>query len=369
MAVDAVLHAALAVPLCAFPLTWEDAAPTGLTLTALGALPLIGLAVAGRPSAQSLRLIVTAAPQGLPHDRLELPPLTGLQLRQTVTIGRSLGCDLKLVEEQARPVHCRITRARLSDALAHLIVPEGSEVQLDGIVLPPGKTELHHMERLRIGEYEIQVRGTAPAVPAEVLCRDGRYVRGRPRNQGWETDRAIAVQPLIAGARAQTVPYGQIEQIRIYRTPEEDERRRHIPGADFVGGPLVLVRFKSGRTLAGRLERGEDAEQPRFSVYTKEHGALERILVLLAATDKVTVQPGTEQEPKARVATTSGRRRSRLDAPGPRAVSERDIEEQLGRAHEREPSEEAPGAAPRRRRPEPPPGDQRYIDKRGKPRI
>lgn len=371
---------------------------TGTVLLGLSIVWLVGLAglvvtqLAVEPRGAASRLRVTAAPQGLPHTVLPLPDMSGLRWYHEVRMGRATGADLTLGDEHLAATQCRVRRVRFGRWMrTTLMVEPGVPVYVDGTRTEPGAHALTHMTRLRMGEYEVRFETAQPPAQYEVIRRDGHIVRGTaPKTQMLRT-RVLILQPMIPGVPAYTLPFAEIEHIRCYRSPAEDDRMRGKAGGATVGGPLVRVWFEdSGDVLSGRLARAEDADRGRFRIYTDELHRLDSVIVVAAATKKIKVFPDTERPPtftpKDQVA--SAKSRLALSAPGPTAVSQREIERSIERVHESRTSEDGGEATRRpagdtestpkptppapRKKPDPPPDPpepDRYIHRRGKPRI
>ena len=287
-----------------------------VVLGTLGGLLGVGFVVLqlGFPAAPGgeAKLAVVKGPQGLPRPQLTLASLEGLTWRHSTSIGCSLNSDLKLVDERLGGVHCHVVRRRFGRWMrTELVVRKGCVVLVDGVQVAPGAHRLEHMARLRMGEeYEVQYDAGGAPVPVEVLCRDGRYMRGRPRDQHWADEQAIVLHSLEPGGRPQTVPFAQVEQVRCFRTPQEDRQKRGLAGIDWVGGPLTQVRFHSGRIVSGRLGHAEDMESGRFPIFTSETRGLDHILIVGDVIARIRVQHGTETEPKAQQAPEHARGRA-----------------------------------------------------------
>ncbi len=178
---------------------------------------------------------------------------------------------------------------------------------------------------------------------------------------------------------------------------------RHKPGSAAVSGPIVRVWFSPTRIQTGRLAHAEDANQGRFEVYTDGVHGLRCVLVNAAAAKRIKVFPDTERAATftPRQEGASGGGRLGLSGPGPTAVGSQEMDAALERAHERTdqeqrrsepeaaaPADETPESAPapeqaadtgespvkkkpapKKPPPSPPPGSDRYINRRGKPRI
>lgn len=323
----------------------------GPALVACGVLWMVGLVgvlaiqLAVEPrTGRRARLTVIDAPQGMPRKEVALSPMTGLRFLDEVRIGRATDVELPLGDDRLAPTQVRVRRVRLGPWVrTRLIVEPGERVYIDGVDLEPATHPLVHMTRLRMGEYEVRYDSGAPPPQLEVVCLNGHIVRGQAPNADVNTAPVLVVQSAERGVAPATVPFAEIVQVRCYRTPGEEERMRHRPGSATVSGPLVRVWFAHD-TLTGRLEEAAAAERGRFRVYTDEGGGLAYVLVNAAATRKIKVIAGSEREATftPRGEEGSGRLRLALGGPGPTAVGQRDIEASIERLHsEREAAPEA----------------------------
>ncbi len=367
----------------------------GAVLLGLGVVWMMALVgglalqlVIGPRAGGEQRLRVMEAPQGLPCTVLPLAPMSGLRWIDEVRVGRATDRDLTLGDEMLASTQCRVRRLRFGPWMrTTLIIEPGAPVFVDGVQTAPGPHRLRANTRLRMGEYDVRYEVAQVPLECEVICRDGRIPRGAAPKADLLTTRVLILQTPEPGIPPYTLPFSEIEHIRCYRTQGEDDRMRGKPGSATVGGPLVRVWFAdSGEMITGRLETAAHAEEGRFRVYTDETHRLGYVLIVSAATKKIKVFPDTERPPtftpKDQVA--AGRGRLGLSGAGPTAVGQADIERSIERLHEARadtadataaagedtPSPPPSPASPDEPKPDKPrPAPDRYVRRRGKPRI